>query len=423
MFWVVGSQVVCIAGPDVPRTQSGGTTPPPTPRSRLPLVGGGNVTHGPGSFDATVEKTVFTAQDVEQIISAAPPANVKHATPSLADKLRSLLNAEVTELIEGGPWAPFIVELGIVNEQRYFWRTAETMQILSLSLPHLSPSVRAKAKKCLDEMYAGGMPLTVPVHDNEGRRREHYDFGPGMKQFAEGRVSYATKIEDLYAVWAYAHFTDAWDTVLRDRERIKKVFADSASQPFRFNYEDNQNDAAERVNAQIAGTLAFVRLVRKAGEEAEAERAAGRLAELVTERVHHERADSRLIRRSGPSHNSKVPRYVELVPEVSLLLRQNAEEKLRYHVQGLVAQLPVWYQAFGERMIGGENYTHPPHLARGLFAALADGLQLEPEELARYLDQPWCKADLYTIEKLTAVLRKMDSSQGMQVRTPALLDE
>jgi hypothetical protein len=329
----------------------------------------------------------------------------------LADKLRSLLGEEVTELIEGGPWAPFIVELGIVNEQRYFWRTAETMQILSLALPHLSPPVRAEAKRFLDQTYARGMPLNTPVHDNDGRRREHYDFGPGMKQFAQQRINYAANVEDLYAVWAYAHFADAWDEVLRDKDRIKEVFTDFAAKPFQFIHEDNQNDAAEHLNAQIAGTLAFVRLMRKAGEETEAERAAVRLRDLVAERAHHERADSRLIRQSGLSHNSKIPRYVELLPEVSLLLRRYANEKFTYHVQGLVKQLPVWYQAFGERMIGGENYTNPPHLARGLFAALADGLRLSPEDLARYLDQPWCRADLCYIEKLTSILRRMDAPE------------
>ena len=52
-------------------------------------------------------------------------------------------------------------------------------------------------------------------------------------------------------------------------------------------------------------------------------------------------------------------------------LRRHAGEQLARNVRGLMAGLPVWYQAFGERMIGGENYISPPHLARGLFAALA----------------------------------------------------
>lgn len=59
-------------------------------------------------------------------------------------------------------------------------------------------------------------------------------------------------------------------------------------------------------------------------------------------------------------------------------------------------------------MIGGENYVSPPHLARGLFVALADGLQATPEQLTKKLDQPWSRADVYYIEKLSAILRQLD---------------
>jgi hypothetical protein len=43
-----------------------------------------------------------------------------------------------------------------------------------------------------------------------------------------------------------------------------------------------------------------------------------------------------------------------------------------------------------------------------MFAALAHGLQERPETLASRLDQPWSRADLYYIEKLTSVLRLLD---------------
>jgi len=412
LFWVVGSQVVCLAGPGIPKTDSGGRKPPPMPRSRLTLVGGGNVARGPGAFDDTVEKIPVRAEHLQEIINTPTPATVEHAVTPLAKRLRAMLDAEVLELTEEGPWAPFIVQLGIVNEQRYFWRTAETLQILSLALPHLSPPVRAKAKEYLDKMFASGTPLKVPVHaDNGARRREHYDFGPGMKNFAKRRVRYNANVEDLYAVWSYAHYADAWDEVLAHQDEIREIFASFAQRSVQFDHNDNRNDAAERLNAQIAGTLAYVRIMKRAGRQELVERAMARLAELVTERVHHELADSRPIRQSASSHNAKIPRYVELAPQVSAILRRHAKEKFTYHVRGLAKQLPVWYQAFGERMIGGENYISPPHLARGLFAALADGVRLAPEELCRYLDHPWCKADLYYIEKLTAILRRLDGEK------------
>jgi len=137
---------------------------------------------------------------------------------------------------------------------------------------------------------------------------------------------------------------------------------------------------------------------------------------MLVERIHHERADSRLIRftdngQGNSSHNAKIPRYVDLTPEVAAFVAHHAGERFAYHVGGLDRQLPVWYQAWGERMIGGENFISPPHLARGLFAALADGLETDAEYLARKLDQPWCRADLYYIEKLTAILRRLDTGE------------
>jgi hypothetical protein len=133
---------------------------------------------------------------------------------------------------------------------------------------------------------------------------------------------------------------------------------------------------------------------------------------MVTERVHHEHADSWLIRptkvASKGLHQAKVPRYVGLVPEVAAMLSEFASEELRANLGALMTGLPLWYQAFGERMIGGENYISPPHLARGLFMAGADGNVLDSEQLAAKLDQPWCQADLYYIEKISAILRRLD---------------
>ncbi len=412
MFWVVGSQIVCLGGPDVPRTETGGTKPPPTQKSRLTFVAGGNLAVGGGRYEESVPKINISSQELESLVNLLPPVEVEHATAPLAQKIRWRLDAEVTELVEEGPWAPFVAELGIVGEQAYFWRTAETMQILALALPHLSPAVREKAKSHLNGMFALGMPLSVPVHAKTGAgRREHYEFGPGMQNFARRQINYTANIEDLYAVWAYAHYANAWDKALQRETEIRQIFAQFADKPFSFDHNDNRGDAAERLNAQFVGALAFARIAKKVARGQDVERALARLSELVTERVHHERADSRLIRQSGLPHNAKVPRYVELAPEVCSLLREHAGEEFTYHARGLAKQLPVWYQAFGERMIGGENYISPPHLSRGLFAALADGLRAPPEELAKYLDHPWCKADLYYIEKLTAILRRMDSAK------------
>ena len=91
------------------------------------------------------------------------------------------------------------------------------------------------------------------------------------------------------------------------------------------------------------------------------------------------------------------------------MLSEFASQELRANVGALMRGLPLWYQAFGERMIGGENYISPPHLARGLFMIAADGSVLDPEQLVAKLDQPWCAADLYYIEKVCAILRRLEA--------------
>jgi hypothetical protein len=321
------------------------------------------------------------------------------------------LDAEVLELTEGWPWAPFIVELGISGEEQHFQRTAQTMQVVSLALPHLSEAVRRKAIAWLDQMFDSGVPLSQPLHDSKAKRREPYKLGPGMIEFANKPCKYQAGIKDIYGIWSYAHYASRWKRVVELTPDVQQICEDFVDSSFHFSH-DGANDDAEHLNAQIAGLLAGIRIMERASESTAVETAKKRLAEMVTERVHHERADSWLIRptkvASKGLHQAKVPRYVALVPEVATMLSEFASKQLRANVRALMTGLPLWYQAFGERMIGGENYISPPHLARGLFMAGADGGVLDSEQLAAKLDQPWCKADLYYIEKISAVLRRLD---------------
>jgi hypothetical protein len=413
LFWVVGSQVVCISGPNVPMTETGGLKPPPPQKSKLPAcIAGGNVASrsAGGPPWADMRKINVRSGHLIRYVDRPPCRTVRQSTSAPAGALRVKLDNEVLELVESWPWAPFIVELGISGEERHFWRTAQTMQIVSLALPHLSAPIRAKAIALLDRMFDLGMPLAKPVHARDGQRRELYNLGPGMKKYAETAIDYHTNIEDVYAVWAYAHYANRWERVLAQSGDIQRIFASFAAKEFKFDHRGT-NDEAEHLNRQIAGVLAAARILKMAGRIDEANDALQVLAQMVTERVHHERADSALIRpthvASKNLHQAKVPRYVALVPEVAEMLREYACEPLTRNVRDLTTGLPLWYQAFAERMIGGENYISPPHLSRALFIALADGLRAEPDELTAKLDQPWCKADLYYIEKISATLRRL----------------
>jgi hypothetical protein len=394
MFWVVGSQVVCWGGPDTPKTESGGTKPVTPWKKKFDFVvtAGGNLTADRvGGFDEKLERITITPEQVRPFL--APPAPVKHSEAPQAKALRSRLDAAVKELIEGEAWAPFVVELGISKEERHFERPAQARAIVALALPHLSPPVSDQARNWLAAAAVGE------------RRRELYDLGPGMKKAAAAPLP--AEARDLYSEWARAHFVGSWDAVLALEGDLRKTFDGIKASKI----DPKARDAGAQANAKIAAVLGYARIMDKAGKKDEVDRALGLLAELVADRVHFERADTNFVREVRGAHSGSIPRYHDLVPEVASMLRAFAPKEFERNVRALATQLPLWYQAFAERMAGGENYTHTPLLARGLFAALADGLKAPSGELGARIDQPWCRADLYFIEKLAATLRALDAGR------------
>jgi hypothetical protein len=421
IFWVVGSHVICIAGPGIARCDTGGTTPPPTIKNKLPAcVAGGNVaSRGGGAFKTDLDKIIITTQDlnkyIENLQGWQPQAQLGAGSGHLVEQLRARLDVEVLELVDDGPWAPFIVELGISGEEKHFHRASRNMQIVALALRHLSAHVRNKAIAWLDGLFDAGAPLSQQPSNNNAKCRELYTLGPGMVEFAETSERFVAGIEDIYALWAYSYYADRWEKIPELLPDVEQIVEDFLVRDFDFSH-DGTDDEAEHLNAQIAGLLAAIRIIERFDESATTAKAKKRLSEMVTERVHHERADTWLIRptkvASKGLHQAKVPRYVGLTPEVAAMLSEFASSELDSNVRNLMTGLPLWYQAFGERMIGGENYISPPHLARGLFIAAADGAVLDPEQLAAKLDQPWCRADLYYIEKISAVLRTLDRAQN-----------
>jgi hypothetical protein len=408
MFWVVGGCVVCIGGPDTPAADTGGAqAPQPLKWRQAPRIDGGNVTGPFGAYDQSIEKKPLDARVVTKYLEPPPAAEPSQDPPAV--EIRRRLDAVVTELVDGAPWAPWLVELGISHEELHFWRSSETMQTLAAALPHLSPQVRAKAVAYLDGLFDAGVPLQRPVFGPEGRRREHHQLPPELLVLPSAQPPrYSANISDLYAVWAYAHYADRWAKVDAKADAIRDGFRQSlfGPEPVRFDPDQRDGTAVEILNGQIAGIIAYVRIMQRAGDQAEAELATRLLAEMATERVHYEMAEGRLQARRA--HHGKIPRYLRLTPEVAHLLADHAREPMARNLADLNRQLPVWYQAWSERLLGGENYVSPPHLARGIFMAMADAAGAQPGELAKYLDQPWCRADLYYIEKLSAVLRTTD---------------
>ena len=268
MFWIAGSCVVCFAGPDVPAAANGGDHPPEPWKWKQPhRLDGGNVTAAFGGYDPLIAKRTFTPADVRKYIADPPQVT---AQGEWRDDLKHRLDAVVAETIAVGNWAPLVVQLGISHEEVYFARTSETMQTLALALPHLPATTRVGVIAYLDRLFADGVPLTEPAADMNGRRREYYDLAPETLETVAKR-KYKTEGRDLYALWAYAHYVDRWPRVLDEVEAVKVLFDDQiAAKPVELDADTGSTAAVETLNGQIAGTIAYGRIMRHAGRAAEA---------------------------------------------------------------------------------------------------------------------------------------------------------
>jgi hypothetical protein len=93
------------------------------------------------------------------------------------------------------------------------------------------------------------------------------------------------------------------------------------------------------------------------------------------------------------------------VPEVGAALARHTGGAAAKRLAALREFRPGWWLAAGDRLIGGENYSSPPHLSRSLFAGAALVEGVPATDLAKWVDVPWCAADLYFIEKAALALR------------------
>jgi len=410
-FWIVGSCVVAFGGNDVPRAATGGDKPPaPWTWTNPRRIRGGNVTASLGQPGKGEVKPVLDATAV-LAYAADPepqPDSRRTATSPLRVELVRRLDGAVGELLDGHPWAPWIVQLGISQEEVHFGRSALSMQVVARALPHLTPATREKAVAWLDKMYDEGAPLRTPQLKTAGARRELHDLPDDVVKSGLGRIpQHPGALGDLHAVWAYAHYGSRWDRVTQDAGALLKTSLGPAGAP-----EESTAVDSEGLNDRIAGLIAHIRLSRRLGGSPPGP-AIEALVTAANRRIHIEQHDPQLQARQG--HQASLPRYLNLTPEIGRMLADHAGEALARNLADLDRELPVWHQAWGERLIGGENYISPPGLSRAVFTAMAYGGHLTPERVIRRLDQPWCRADLYYIEKLTAAL---EASARWEERSP-----
>jgi hypothetical protein len=154
------------------------------------------------------------------------------------------------------------------------------------------------------------------------------------------------------------------------------------------------------LNGDIAGMLGFLRLNPDSAQSAVVR---VRLRDALQQRVNFEAMNPHVWTPSDLStkslHTVMLPRWQRLVPELGFVLARHTGGIAAQRVKVVRESMPSWWIARGDRLSGGENYTSPLHVARGLFSAAALIENVAPATLTKWIDVPWCRGDLAWIER------------------------
>lgn len=160
-------------------------------------------------------------------------------------------------------------------------------------------------------------------------------------------------------------------------------------------------------NGYVAGLMAYCRIAHHVHDQDAVQRGLTAARRALRERLEYEFAHTRggLITRV-PVGRSIFGRWRHLTPEVGRLLQTYAEATHRQLMDVCVDyHRPTWWLAWNvELMLRNESPCSLPTMSAEIFDARALILREPQQQLTGFLDLPWCRADLFYMEKLVACL-------------------
>ncbi len=364
-----------------------------------------------------------TAQDVRRVRAAALP--VRHAPaaePRSTDELGAELSRAVQEVLSAR-WAPLLVEPGLAGREFFFADTASLFEALAWAFPHLPMNERETARAVLASEFASRPPYaeTAALGLADGRRREWAPPPPDTIRPAANDPR-LHPFAGVYAARFYGERCNERERVLAQYPAISNCFRSFVASGW--SLDGGKGDL--HANRYLRSLLAMIELARAAGDATsaeQAERLAERhLAELARwwRRVAAEgtlqtfnttaELDPFIGKGDGLSfrlapHRHKVALLLGLSPELAGRLRALAGAEVQQVWRIFERLYATWWIVGEERQVHfGENYVDPPDLAAGGFGALAWLLEAAPEFLRARIDLPFCRADLFHVQKLAMAL-------------------
>ena len=337
----------------------------------------------------------ITDDQIDRFIWETPIVEFADVNNSL--NLRKELDRSVRELISKD-WRSLVFPPGKHPREayRFFIEPTETLLILAQAFNYLDSTLQQEVKQYVRGMSRSGGALDGPTgqpayEPDSGEIRSLYDI-PTEKLFRVNDDIIRQPIARLYPLWLWAHVTGDWSGIENNWERVKELVAEPPNKM----EEDCRN-------GYLAGLIAYCRMARWMSDDAAVERGLHTTRTAMRERLAFELAHTRggLITQV-PVLRSIFSRFRYLTPEIGRFCAAYAGQTHKQLMDVYVDyNRPTWYIAWGvETMWRNECPFAFPTMPAEIFAAKALILREPSQKLISYLDIPWCKADLFYIQKI-----------------------
>ena len=326
--------------------------------------------------------------------------------------LAQALTRGVQELIQQA-WRPLVFPSGKHPEEayRFFSDPTETLYTLARAYPHVDANLQQAIQQFVAGWSADDGPLASPtgrrtLPADKGEIRSAYDVPERLLRVADdfGR----TEVARLYPLWLWARVSGDWSKLERDWPRLRSL----ADSPPNAMEEDCRN-------GHVAGLIAYCRIAQHVQDQDAVQRGLIAARRALRERLEYEFAytNGGVITRV-PVGRSIFGRWRHLTPEVGRLLQTYAEPTHRHLMDVYVDyHRPTWWLAWNvELMLRNESPFSLPTMSAEIFDARALVLREPQKQLAGYLDLPWCRADLFYLQKLVACLEASGKPTWEDVR-------
>jgi hypothetical protein len=316
-----------------------------------------------------------------------------------SDELRAELAAQIRELISQ-TWQPLVFPPGKHPREAYriFADPTETLLTLALAYPHLDADLQADIRRYVAAQDLASVPGTLgrrTVDPVRGAVRSYYDIAPG-KLFRVAEDIVRSDVARLYPLWLWARVTGDWRHIEDNWGRLQTL----VDQPPNKMEEDCRN-------GYLAGLIACCRMADHVKDEESRQKGLQVARGALRERLAYEFAYTKggLIT-EVPVLRSTFARWRHLTPEIGQFLAHYAGRTHRHLMDVYVDyHRPTWHLAWGvETLWRNESPFAFPTMAAEIFAARAWILHEPSARLGSYLDIPWCRGDLFYIQKLALCL-------------------